>query len=496
MAGREKWFDPVGAEDKQAIEGDCSKLEFTHGIETEYFLTDSVGMTLRHAEFEKVYNDLVTINLIEILEEKIEKFYDRKISAIKIGRSKSSTYDAFQLTYKTDSGKVNTELVSVDRNVAEWPLMEIATPPCESLYEIAWWSSTLLSIMNERLKEVQSTNHLMPFGVNPFEYVEDITQHESFPTCGEHHHIKLVEDSNMSREEKAFFTMYYHLVRFYLPYLILLSACSPFASGGLWGSFRPIDHEMPFPRCVRSIRVLYNKKHLCNFQEGEYLPYLEKGWNGIDYFIQEFKNQSNTFRTDSHFLDMDPYSKNNHTTEIRVFDSQPGVARRVGIAVILQMLARRARKLAIDQEDDLYEAIKESSPNLQRLKKLACEGGNWVRPSNNLGKGSGNEVKLKKSKLEKTILSDAVLELMYNIRDEIGEANLIHSKFLYPIRASIYSMDGNGVSPSLYWLMTYIKENQDMERVINTILESTKKSEDIWYDDVVNNPIILEEILG
>ncbi|UCE74747.1 MAG: hypothetical protein JSV56_03340 [Methanomassiliicoccales archaeon] len=493
MANRRSWFDRVGIKDKVACEGDCGALKFTHGIEIESFLVDKKGIKLSYADFDKVYTSLLSESLIHSLEELIPEFYNEKILEMEIAPSKSSTHDALTITYRAKELDVKTELISVDRNVAEWPLIELATPPCESLYELGWWSKTVFDLANEHLEKTNSENRIMLFGVNPYEKIEDIVHSDSFPTCGEHHHIKLLENSNMSSDDRAFFTHFYHLLRFFTPYLILLSACSPFASGGLWGKYRPNDPELPFPRCLRSIRVLYNKKHLCSFQDGEYMPYLENGWKDQRTFVEEFKRQSNSFRTDTHFFDIDPYSKENQTTEIRFFDSQPSIARRIGIAALIQMLAHKAEKLVAEDKEDLLEVINETNTNLQSLKKMACEGGNWFRPP--VRPILGETVRLKGSRFEKIILSDLVLEMLFFLRAEIKESNLIYSHFLDPIRHSIYDLKGDGISPAQYWLFVYINEGEDMDRVVKRILESTKAASDIWYDPVVNEPVRLNDVI-
>ncbi|UCG68216.1 MAG: hypothetical protein JSV09_10360, partial [Thermoplasmata archaeon] len=204
MASRKNWFDEVGSKDLYATKGDCQELEFTHGIEVEYFLVDMEGKKLSYADFGEVYNSMLSDWLIYALENSIPNFYIDKTSSIKIGPSKSSTNDALYINHKVRGKMVRTELISIDRNVVEWPLVELATPPCESLYELGWWSSTIFALINERLNKLGNRHHLMAFGVNPYEKVEDITQSESFPTCGEHHHIKLIEQENMDFNERAF----------------------------------------------------------------------------------------------------------------------------------------------------------------------------------------------------------------------------------------------------------------------------------------------------
>jgi hypothetical protein len=496
MQKRDSWFDRVGFTDEMAIQGDCEKLVFTHGIETEYFLVDRNGRKLTHAEFGLTYNKLISQHLVRELEMLIPLFYDRKVSNLAIGTSKSSTYDALHIEYDTRGTTVKAELLSVDRNVAEWPLIELATPPCETLYELGWWSSVLYSIVNDRLSKLNDGNTLLPFGVNPFERVEDIVHSDSFPTCGEHHHIKVFRNADVERDERRVFSNFYHMVRFFAPYLILLSACSPFASGRMWGRFRRNDPEQLLPGCVRSLRVIYNKKHLCNFQEGEYLPYLEEGWQDEKYFLSEFRKQTGSFRTDSHFFDMDPLSKTNGTTEIRFFDSQPSVARRVGLAAVIQMLARKAVSMGIDREDNLAPHLVETNPDLLAVKKVACEGGNWFRPPiNPRFIDLGEFVKLKRSGRDTLILSDLVLGMLYVLKDEFKTSNLIYSRFLEPIRHSIFGLDGNGISPAQYWLLVHAGNGEDMSMTVKGIMDAAGQAANMWYDPIVNEPIILDKVL-
>jgi hypothetical protein len=105
MADRDKWFDEVGAEDKYSTKGDGTELEFTHGIETEYFLVDKKGVKLSHAEFGGIYEDIISDSLIEALEDSLPIFYDKKVTLITPGPSKSSAYDALHMRYEV-RGKV------------------------------------------------------------------------------------------------------------------------------------------------------------------------------------------------------------------------------------------------------------------------------------------------------------------------------------------------------------------------------------------------------
>jgi hypothetical protein len=84
--------------------------------------------------------------------------------------------------------------------------------------------------------------------------------------------------------------------------------------------------------------------------------------------------------------------------------------------------------------------------------------------------------------------------MMFFLRGELRERNMIYSHFLDPIRHTIYDLGGNGISPAQYWLMTYIKENQDMGRVVSKILDSSERSTDMWYDPIISDPVHLEDL--
>jgi hypothetical protein len=178
--------------------------------------------------------------------------------------------------------------------------------------------------------------------------------------------------------------------------------------------------------------------------------------------------------------------------EIRIFDSQPSIARRIGIAALIQVMARKAQKLVNEDEYNLTEVIKESNTNLQRLKRMACEGGCWFSPPRK--PILGEDVKLKPSNIDKIIFSDLLLEMMFLVRSEIRERNLMYSHFMDPIRHTIYDRGGNGISPAQYWLMTYVKENQNMENVVRRILESSEKTIDMWYDPIIHEPVNLNNL--
>ncbi len=497
MIDKSQWYDKAGAKHPLTVEGDCSKLPFTHALEMEYFLVTNRGKKLGHGAVEKIYGKITDSDLGIVLQRRMPPEYKRKVLQIYWEQSKGSTYDALKVDYDVRGKKVTNELLSIDRNVVEWPVLEIATPPADSFYELAWWTSALISLIVERLEEINLKVYVLAAGSNPYEDLQEAMRGESFPTCGDHHHIGIMMDEN-SKEQRAILSNFYHLMRLFIPQIIVLSANSPFIDGKLMGRVRHGDYDAPFPGSVRSLRIMHNKKHLCNFSSREYMPYLKKGWENPDEFIKEFKKQNSSFRSNTHFLDMDPWSPSNHTTEIRVSDSQPSVARRIGIAMIIQAIAVKAKHMAENPEHldaRVKRALRIKNADLFTMKKVAVQGGNWFKP----GRGSvfsRKARKLKRSRFADPIFSDTVLEMLNFLNPEFKEMRLTYSLFLNPIRASAFACDGNGSSPAQYWMLDYARNGGDMERVVKRMLKATRNGRNMWYDAMVHAPIDCKEALG
>jgi len=194
---------------------------------------------------------------------------------------------------------------------------------------------------------------------------------------------------------------------------------------------------------------------------------------------------------------MDPWSPDNYTTEIRISDSQPSVARRIGIAMIIQAVALKAKKMAESGEIDpsLKRAMKASNRDLFGMKKVAVQGGSWFKPKKS-SIFSGKSKKLKQSRFADPIFSDSTLEMLRFLNPEFREMKVVHSLFLNPIRASVYACDGNGSSPAQYWMLDYARSGEDMEAVVKHMIKATRNGRNMWYDPVVYHPITCKEALG
>jgi len=471
--------DPVGSKDPHAVEGDLLALPFTHGIEVEYLVTTGKGQAFGHGAFEKVYQMIINERLKRDLEGRLPDYYKKKVKSISISQSTVSSYEAMYLNYETRHGVVESEILSVDRNVAEWPLIELATPPCETLYELAWWSSSLQSLVSSAVKATGLGAFLLACGTSPMEDMQKIVSGESFATCGEHHHLAVY-----SKGHETEFTRFYHLLRVFLPLLILMTADSTFASGKPSGRIRLSDPEIPFPRCVNTLRVINNRKHLCDFHDGEYIPYLPDGWRGKENFIEEFHRQTGSYRKDTHFLDIDPVSKGG-TTEIRIFDSQPSVARRVGIAALLQMIAHSAFNSTPTTPLPVLDL---SCKQLFALKRLAADAGPWAKPTET-SLFNPPLKKLKRTGMERGLLSDLALEMLWYIHTSAVQMKVINSRFLYPLRQTVYGATGRGLCLSQYWLLRFAKCGGQMQSIVSEMFSAVEKSSNLWYDPMVYEPV-------
>jgi gamma-glutamyl:cysteine ligase YbdK (ATP-grasp superfamily) len=166
-----------------------------------------------------------------------------------------------------DSSGVAKEytLLGHDPNVTSltW-ILEVATPPCTTLEELAWWVQTLIAISYESLPK-DSPVILVSTGLNP---TQDYLKNLSF---GEHHHI--LSPASDEHERIAI----YNMIRNFIPHLIALTVNSPFENKKPTDEVR-IDEKgnIRAPRCRRSIRLLKNTTQMGPTNEFEMIPYLTR----------------------------------------------------------------------------------------------------------------------------------------------------------------------------------------------------------------------------
>ncbi|MHA2323442.1 MAG: glutamate-cysteine ligase family protein [Candidatus Thorarchaeota archaeon] len=213
---------------------------------------------------------------------------------------------------------------------------------------------------------------------------------------GEHHHIL-----SPSIDEKTKIAVY-NMIRNFLPHLIALSVNSPFENK------KPSDEvivtddgRVRAPRCKRSIRLFRNTTQMGPTNEFELIPYLR----GTDK--EAFARHVN--RSYARMVDMYPFTDYG-TIEIRVFDTQLSIPRRMGLALLLQALALKAKKMV-----ELGETIPDVGPKRQHCQQ---DFGDLFDP----GKVSKNQ-----SMLRYTIIKSQMRGLLTKVR---GTGSLETQSFL------------------------------------------------------------------
>jgi hypothetical protein len=195
------------------------QLPFPHGIEIELQVIRKDGTWIRGEDILDIFDKIVS-SAKGLLDKKI------RTAAIDTVREKyeqsSQTEEGERgsrvvAIYKDPAGRSREyTLIGHDPNVVSltW-ILEVATPPCTTLEELAWWIQTLIAISYESLPK-DSHAILISTGLNP---TQEYRRNLSF---GEHHHILSPEVDETTK------IAVYNIIRNFIPHLIALSVNSPF----------------------------------------------------------------------------------------------------------------------------------------------------------------------------------------------------------------------------------------------------------------------------
>jgi hypothetical protein len=97
--------------------------------------------------------------------------------------------------------------------------------------------------------------------------------------------------------------------------------------------------------------------------------------------------------------------------------------------------------------------------------------------------------KLKKTGVEKELLSDLALEMGWYLHKSGVQMGVINSRFLYPVRHTIYGAGGKGMCLSQHWLLKFAKNGGQMQAIISEMMSAVEKSANLWYDPIVYDPV-------
>lgn len=452
---------------------DETQLPFAHGIEVELQVIKKDGTWIRGEEILEIFDKLVS-NAKALLDAKIRA--SRVTSVRKKYKQSTQTEEGERgsrivASYEGPGDRIKEyTLLGHDPNVTSltW-ILEVATPPCTSIEELAWWTQTLVAISYESLpKDTQAI--LVSTGLNPTqEYLRNLS-------FGEHHHILSPEVHENIK------IAVYNMIRNFIPHLIAISVNSPFENK------RPTDEvsmsddgATRAPRCKRSIRLLKNTTQLGPTNEFEFIPYLRSSDK------EGFAKHVN--RGIARMVDLYPFTDYG-TIELRVIDTQLSVPRRIGIALLLQALALKAKRMV-----ESGQAIPDASPRvLAANRSSAISAGLWgpFHPAsandseymdiyNHIINDDGTVDKSRRNRF----MGDAVASMFYLVRQELEELDIVDNPFIQPILVSVF---GSEVSPPRttgadLQLDVYAKSGMNMVALMRNLADITRECCTNWLFD-------------
>ncbi len=454
------------------------KLPFPHGIEVELQVIRKDGSWIRGEDILDVFDKIVS---------SAKSHLDKKIRSSSV----ASVKDKYSHSAQTEEGERGSRIVATyldpsgatkeytllghDPNVTSltW-ILEIATPPCTTLEELAWWVQTLIAISYESLPK-DSQAILVSTGLNPTqEYLRNLS-------FGEHHHIL-----SPSIDERTKIAVY-NMIRNFIPHLIALSVNSPFVNKAPSDEIS-IDEEgkVRAPRCKRSIRLFRNTTQMGPTNEFELIPHITTA--DKDAFAKHVN------RSYARMVDMYPYTDYG-TIELRVFDTQLSIPRRMGLALILQALALKAQKMT-----EKGESIPDvGAQTLAANRASAVSAGLWgpFRSSegtdeyNNIYNHQITDTGQINSSRRNRFLGDAVISMFYMIREELEELNIVENPFMQALLASVFGSDFSvpRTTGADFQLDVYARSDFNMVVLLKQLAEVTRECSTNWlYDPIEGTP--------
>jgi len=462
-------------------------LPFTHGIEMELIIADDDGnyppgdeMVFRMKEIVK---DAIKI-MDQILYEgragflPVPDYIREKVTARPWGRDDLEKGYAMDIRYRLPNGvEVDIDSFARDGNVtAVTYILELVTPPCEFIEELAYWCSSLFQLAKATLPK---DLHIIASAINPAatEYMRGLSQ-------ADHSHI----GSFKSDLEKA---QAYCMIRNFIPHIIALTCNSPILNNQPTDVVKIVNNRITAPNCVRSLRLKYNTTMLSNNDPKRFIPYLtDLSENSVNYFLQTVQKAS---LEDGRFQDLSCFTDWG-TIEVRVSDAQISICRRIGIGLLLQALCYKARKL-LEKGVWIPDA---GSETIAYNRKTAIERGliSLFRPQNltreHLAQYDPDfaEQYLGPENQPIRYMTQAVQRMFFYIKDELKELGFLYSPFLKPVLQSVFGNVSYAEPPiteaeyqlSLY---QYKLDNNENPNILNDLIYFTIE----YCQDPLNNPL-------
>ncbi|MFX0187031.1 MAG: hypothetical protein ACFE8A_04770 [Candidatus Hodarchaeota archaeon] len=463
-------------------------LPFTHGIEMELIIADDVGaypdgdeMVFRMREIVKeaikIMDQILYNRRADFLP--VPEYVRQKVLAHPWGVEDIEKGFAMKLRYQLPDGSyVDIDSFARDGNVtAITYILELVTPPCEFVEELAYWASTLFLLAKNTLPK---DLHIIASAINPAakEYQRGLSQ-------ADHNHLGTFK----SELEKV---QAYCMIRNFIPHLIALTCNSPIMNNQPTDVIKIIDNRITAPNCVRSLRLKHNTSMLSNNDPNHYIPYLTStDQNAQNYFLQIVQKAS---LEDGRFQDIFPFTDWG-TIEVRISDAQISICRRIGIALLIQAMCYKARKL-LDSGTWVPDA---GSETIATNREGAIERGliSIFRPAPTLTREflarydpDFAEQYLGPKDQPVRYMTQAVQRMFFYLKDALKELGFLYSPYLKPLLQSVFG-DVSYAKPPIteaeYQLSLYdykLKQGEDPSILYDLIYFTIE-----YCKDPLNNPL-------
>jgi len=461
-------------------------LPYTHGIEMELIIADDNGEYPPGEEMVYRMKEIVK-DAIKIMDEMLYEgrsdflpvpdYIKQKVLARPWGRDDLEKGYAMDIRYALGDSSVDIDTFARDGNVtAITYILELVSPPCIFVEELAYWCSTLFQLAKATLPR---DLHIIASAINPAskEYMRGLSQ-------SDHHHYGSFE----SELEKV---QGYCMIRNFVPHLIALSCNSPIINNKPTDIVKRVGNRITAPNCIRSLRLKSNTTMLSNNDPNHYIPYItDSSQNTQNYFLQVVQKAS---LEDGRFQDIFPFTDWN-TIEVRICDAQISICRRIGIGMIMQALLYKARKLL----QKGFWVPDAGSETITFNREGAIKRGliSLFKPINikreDLAKYDQDFAEQYLGPIDQPIryMTQAVQRMFFYIKDELKELGFLYSPFLKPVLQSVFGNISYAEPPiteaeyqlSLY---KYKLDNGEDPSILYDLIYFTIQ----YCQDPLNNPL-------
>ncbi|MFX1254707.1 MAG: hypothetical protein ACFFCZ_24060 [Promethearchaeota archaeon] len=449
-------------------------LIFTHGIEMEVQIVEQKGSLLVGPAMKNIWSRMlqgVNKQLNSLSRQKLPPIVSKKYQGARLVEVQKGEkrLNVVQINYMLPSGeKLKVDSFGPDPNIGtvHW-ILELVTPPCETLEELGFWCSKLYEVALDNLPRGYS---IISLGLNPLS--ADIYAGLTF---GDHHHIGGF--ANIQEKKAA-----YNLLRNFVPHLISLTTNSPFVdarptAGGVRVNRTEGRLRILPGKNTKSLRLAHNTSQLGPSDIDHYIPYL------THFRVEKFNEVVGRDHPDNRFVDMFPFTRFN-TIELRFFDCQLSVHYRLAIVALLQALCLKAVYLT-RQGIKIFNI---SSSTLLNNREKAVEFGLLGRffTEENLDARysfyNENPFTGKRS----SRMFEAVQSLLVWIWPEVLELELVDA--IKPLWVACYGTSSlfPPCNPADYLLYLYNLYGQNFERLASSLQDMTKQ----FCTDSQNDPLL------